>query len=164
MLLAFIDFDSGLAYFPLSHRPHMNENFPSTPQPPLRFMQWRKKNRWNKIYVNKDSVSRMNKLGENATKKTFVRSSTNTAERKLSIGPTPWLVLLIEIGAGVVLVVETIVTSVGRKFAVRFAAVFLAITLTRLTLFSLFSAVKLKNLAALFSLMKNRKRRDKRLE
>jgi hypothetical protein len=37
-LLAFIDVCSGLAYFPLSHRPHMNENVPSTLKLPfLRF-------------------------------------------------------------------------------------------------------------------------------
>lgn len=42
-----------------------------------------------KIYVNKDSVSGMNKLGTNATKTR--RSFTHTALRELSIGPTRWL-------------------------------------------------------------------------
>lgn len=93
--------------------------------------------------------------------KSSIRSFTNTALRKLSIGPTRWLVLLIELGAASVLVSYDCDVSRGGNFQFAFMLFFLLLlSFIRLTLFRC-SAMKLKNSPVLFSLMKTRKRQDK---
>lgn len=76
----------------------------------------RKENRWNKIYVYRRFCERNEQASEKMRQKqkSFVRSSTNTSWRKLSIGPTRWLVLLIGVGLRVCRwSVHTTVTSAG---------------------------------------------------
>lgn len=151
-LLAFIDSASGLACFPRSPIAHTwMKIFP--PHPNRLPCSDGKRNRWNKIYVSEDSVWRMNKCD----KKSSVRSFTNTATPKLFIGPTRWLVLLIELGTVRVLVLATTVTSVGRAKAPS-PLVVVATLASDWRCFSLFGRRSWK-FHQRFSLMKNRKRR-----